>query len=464
MGLPRQPSDPLAEDHLEGRDIRLVELDAEIAELTNGIHEAATQAPTVAIVGLGYVGLPTSLALVARGARVIGLDIDPNRIAAIESRDVDLVPADFARLDQALGTPDFNLTVDPSALSDADAIVVCVPTPVDEHLVPDLRILKAATKTVVAYAVAGQTIILTSTAHIGSTRELVVNPLEARGLTVGRDVFVAYSPERIDPGNVRYPQESVHRVVGGVTDECSRRAVEVISRVAPVTVVSSPEVAELTKLYENTFRAVNIALANELEDLSHDFGVDAQEVIEAASTKPFGFMPFFPGVGVGGHCIPCDPHYLLWQLRSRRMSAPVIDAAMSDIAMRPSRILARAVEMVAERGRSIVGSRVVVVGVAYKAGVQDVRESPALELLHGLRERGAIASYVDGQVPAVELADGSVLRSMTDPDPGEIDLVIVHVLQPGDDHRWLDGVELVLDPGAQVRRYGAGLVRIAPVA
>lgn len=406
---------------------------------------------SVAVVGLGYVGLPTALALREKGVRVIGLEISTSRIAAIRAGSVDLIEDDHARLGRALGSTDFVLTSDPTALRGASAVIVCVPTPVDEYRSPDLTALKGACETVVANAVPGQLVILTSTSYVGCTRDLVVTPLEERGFVVGEDVFVAYSPERIDPGNTLHPQDRVPRVLGGMTPACTRRAEAVIGTIAPVHLVSSPEAAELTKLYENTFRAVNIALANEMEGISQVLGLDISEVIDAASSKPFGFMPFRPGTGVGGHCIPCDPHYLLWQLRAERHTAPVIEQAMADIASRPYEIVDRVTSMLSDAGRGTRGARILVVGVAYKPGVEDVRESPALEIIEELITRGADVAFADPLIPSIRLHDGRVLHATSQAMAGAWDLVLVHVLQPGFDATWLLDAPLLLDPGDQLR-------------
>ena len=426
---------------------QVVELPAERAADLAAISRAET-VPTVAIVGLGYVGLPTALGLHETGARIIGLDVSEPRLDAIRRREVDLVADDHDRLAVALDSDGFRVTSDPRALADADVVIVCVPTPVDEHLVPDLVALRGACATVVANARAGQTVILTSTSYVGSTRDLVAEPLAARGLVAGSDVHVAFSPERIDPGNVRFPQAVVPRVVGGLTPACTQRAAAVIGRVAPTHLVSSPETAEFTKLYENSFRAVNIALANEMETASGALGVAFDEVLEAASTKPFGFMAFRAGTGVGGHCIPCDPHYLLWQLRAARGSAPVLEHAMTSIAERPGEIVRRAVDQLAESGVAIRGARVLVLGVTYKPGVDDIRESPAIEILRDLLDRGAAAAYADARVPELRLGDGRVLTAIEDPAAFPADLVIVHALHPGHDHDWLADRD-TLDPSGR---------------
>jgi UDP-N-acetyl-D-glucosamine dehydrogenase len=400
---------------------------------------------TVAIVGLGYVGLPTALSLLEAGNPVIGLEISANRIDEIITGNVDLLPDDAVRLRQQLSGDSFELTTDPRRLADADAVIVCVPTPVTKELVPDLTALRSACQAVVSQARRGQTIILTSTTYVGCTRDLLDSSLRQRGFMPGHDVFVAFSPERIDPGVADHVPASTPRIVGGLTPESTRRARAILSRTCPAMhVVSSPEAAEMTKLLENTFRAVNIALANEVADIAGHLNLSAPEVIEAAATKPYGFMKFMPGPGVGGHCIPCDPHYLLWQLRGHRVSAPLIDAAMTGIALRPRRVIARLAELLAEHGRPLRGAVVHLAGVAYKPGVADVRESPALEILAELTSAGARVSYTDSFVPELRLADGQVLHSVPPADVAA-DVVLVHTAHPGDDRSWLVAQPLVLD-------------------
>jgi nucleotide sugar dehydrogenase len=413
---------------------------------------------SVAVVGLGYVGLPTALALHKAGAEVIGVDVSARRLEEIRARRCDLVPADHERLATALAdAKNFRLTAEEAAIHAADTVLVCVPTPVDSHRAPDLGALRGACEAVVRRARLGQTIVLTSTSYVGTTRDLLVEPLVAAGFAVGEDVSVAFSPERIDPANTTHPQETVPRVLGALTPRCAARARAVIEAVAPsVHVVSSPEAAEMTKLYENVFRAVNISLANEMAEAARTLGLSAAEVIDAASTKPYGFMPFQPGPGVGGHCIPCDPHYLLWQLRPHNQPMPLVEGAMAAIAQRPRRVVERAAELLADSaGTGLRGARVLVLGVAYKPGVADVRESPALELLELLARRGAAVAYHDPLVPVLE-TEGAPLISAAAPEPGDYDLVIAHTLHPQGDYAFLADCRAVLD--CTYRLEGDGVV------
>lgn len=400
----------------------------------------------LAVVGLGYVGLPTMLSFAGAGRSVAGIDVSVARLANIRMGHVDLLPIDHRRLHRALEQETIVLSASPDAIGRSDAVIICVPTPVDDHLVPDLALLQNACATVVEHAQPGQVLILTSTTYVGTTRELLVSPLEARGFRVGEDIYVAFSPERIDPGNSEFQQEDIPRVVGGVTPACTERAARALSAgLSNLHRVSSPEVAEMTKLYENTFRAVNIALANEIADLSRELGVEIMEVVTAASTKPYGFMPFMPGPGVGGHCIPCDPHYLLWQLKRDRRSAPIVEQAMAGISARPRRVVERIGELLAERGCRLPDARVLIVGVAYKPGVMDIRESPALEVMQRLMNAGVRLAYVDPLVPEARLADGTVVRSSCDAADRRYDLVVLHTLHPEVEYDWITAHPYVLD-------------------
>jgi len=402
----------------------------------------------VGIVGLGYVGLPTALAFHAAGRSVLGFDVSEGRLEDIRAGRVDLLESDRDRLKAALdaSAETYELSSDLGRLAETRVVIVCVPTPVDEYLVPDLTILEQACAAVVAQAVRGQVLVLTSTTYVGTTAELLVGPLAARGLRAGVDIAVAFSPERINPGDDTHAHEIVPRVVGGATPDCTDKAACALSGYAlQVHPMSSSGAAEMTKLVENTFRAVNIALANELAEIAGVLDLDVMEVINAAATKPYGFMPFFPGPGVGGHCIPCDPHYLLWQLRKRRLSTPVIEQAMNGIAGRPRRVVERCAEVLAAAGRRVAGARVLVVGVAYKPDVADVRESPAVEILAQLAAQGAHVGYHDPLVAHLILPPGARLTHLADPMAFGADLVVVHTAHACLDLDWLAAAPAVLD-------------------
>jgi UDP-N-acetyl-D-glucosamine dehydrogenase len=401
---------------------------------------------SVAVVGMGYVGLPSALGLRAAGVPVLGIDHDPQRLAAIAARDVDLIEEDRKRLDRSLRGDGFELTDDTARIAEADAVMVCVPTPIDPHFLPDLRPLRAACETVVEHATRSQVIILTSTSFVGTTSKMLVRPLTDRNFTVGADIFVASSPERIDPGNVTFTQRETPRVLGGVTAACTERARQVIELLTPlVHTVSSPEAAEMTKLYENSFRAVNIALANEFADISTGLALDPIEVVNAAATKPYGFMAFSPGPGVGGHCIPCDPHYLLWQIRADRMSAPLVNQAMTAIAERPARVVDHVLDMISRTGKGIAGTRLLVIGVTYKPGVRDVRSSSALDIIKLLIDRGAKVGYHDPLVGRVTLPNGAEVDSAVQPHGADWDVALIHTVHPGHDYTWVSDCPLVVD-------------------
>ena len=414
---------------------------------TLGTPTTRTDQLTVAVVGLGYVGLPTALSLVSSGALVLGVDSSPVRLAAITAGDVDSASVESGRLLEALATNGLTLHSDSELLSTADAVIICVPTPVDAAMVPDVGAISSACAAVVDHARAGQLIILTSTTYVGCTRALLTVPLEARGLIVGRDINVAFCPERLNPGSSTFAHDEVTRVIGGATPQCAAAAQQLLARISPaVHIVSTPEAAELSKLIENTFRAVNIALANEFAEASRVLGVDAIEALEAAASKPYGFMAFQPGPGVGGHCIPCDPHYLLWRLRAEQVHSPLIEQAMATLAARPARVAERAAEVLAGRGISLADARITLVGLSYKPGVQDVRESPSLVLASILRKTGATVTAHDPLVGR-DVADvaGDPIPNGACPNPEGIDLAILMTMHPEVDHEWLRTAPLVLD-------------------
>ncbi len=409
---------------------------------------------SVAIVGLGYVGLPTAVELHGKSPRIIGIDVSEQRLLDISARGADLTEADQERLAAALADGSLELTSDPAEAAAAETVIICVPTPVDTNQTPHLAALRAACATVVRHAAPGQMIILTSTSYVGTTRDLLTEPLAQRGLTIGTDINVAFSPERIDPGNADHLQSETPRVVGGVTEACSSRAAEIIGRLTDsVYLVSSPDAAEATKLYENIFRAVSLALANEFADACGTLGLDPIEVTLAAGTKPYGFLGVFPGPGVGGHCIPCDPYYLLWQLNARDHASPLIEQAMKSIQLRPERVVERAAEVMAADGRPLAGARIIVIGASYKAGVRDLRESPAVPIIEGLIRDGAEVSYYDPLIPVLDLPGGRQLHSVAVPQGPAFDLALVHTLHPGLDYSWAQDCPLVLD--ATYQFYGA---------
>lgn len=408
--------------------------------------------PTVAVVGLGYVGLPTGIALAVSGSRVLGIDLSPARLDRIRRLDVDLPDTEIRELDGMLAEGRLQVTTDAGVLAQADTVIICVPTPVDEHFVPDLSMLTAACDSVVRHAREGQMLVLTSTSYVGTTRDLLIEPLKDRRFVMGEDIFVAFSPERVDPANADFPITAVPRVIGGGTAACARTAAKVLSQIAPaVHMVSSPEAAEMTKLYENTFRAVNIAFAQQMADASRAAGLDPTEVVDAAASKPYGFMPFHAGIGVGGHCIPCDPHYLVWGMRKHHVSIPLVESAMSEIAARPQKIADEVLRMLAVGPGRARTARVLIVGATYKPDVEDIRESPAVDLMEHLHSSGVLVEYHDPLVRSVVVDDDLVLMSTVAPKAGDYDVIVVATMHTKADYSWLKGCDNVLDRSVGTR-------------
>jgi UDP-N-acetyl-D-glucosamine dehydrogenase len=366
----------------------------------------------VAVIGLGYVGLPQAVALADAGFPVVGIDVDAAKVARLRAGQsyVDDVPD--ATIRRLIDSGRLEARSDFDALGTADVVTICVPTPLSKTKDPDVSYIRAATAEVARHLHPGQLVILESTTYPGTTDELVRPSLEATGLTVGKDVFLAFSPERIDPGNAQYRIDNTPKVVGGFTRRCSQLAAafygQFVGRVVPV---SSARTAEMVKLLENTFRLVNIALVNELSVMSDVLGVDINEVIQAAASKPFGFMPFYPGPGLGGHCIPVDPEYLAWKLKGLDRTARFISLAGEINASMPRVVVSKVGDALNTVGKSINGARVLVLGVAYKRDVSDTRESPALPILSGLRQRGARVVFHDPHVPRIQL-DGAAVDSV----------------------------------------------------
>jgi nucleotide sugar dehydrogenase len=408
----------------------------------------------IAVVGLGYVGLPTALSLHEAGFQVSGVDINENRVRAIRECRVDSASVGAELLQDALASSRFGLSGDAGVLSAADVVIIAVPTPVDEAHAPDMRALESACESYVSAARVGQTVVLTSTTYVGCTTALLADPLRAAGFEVGTDVHVAFSPERLNPGSASFSQTDVPRVVGGVTPACTEAAAEVLAPIASeIHMVSSPDVAEMTKLVENTFRAVNIALANEFAEAASAFSIDVREVLDASASKPYGFMPFRPGPGVGGHCIPCDPHYLLWGLHSERVYSPVVEQAMVSISSRPLRVVDRVEEVLRGAGKSLSDARIVLVGMSYKPGVQDVRESPSIGIATLLRRRGATVTAHDACLNEnIFDGDGKVIELKDPPKGREVDLAVVLTDQGGCDLEWLEDMGLVLDASFALQR------------
>ncbi|HEX9147428.1 MAG TPA: nucleotide sugar dehydrogenase, partial [Candidatus Binatia bacterium] len=355
---------------------------------------------TAAVIGLGYVGLPLAMEIASAGFNVIGLDLDRNKIAALKQGKSYILDVPEKIIAETTRSGRFIPTTDFSALANADTVSICVPTPLSKSRDPDISFILAATEKIRTYLHANQLIVLESTTYPGTTDELILPELESSGLRVGKDFFLAFSPERIDPGNVSFNTRNTPKIVGGTTAECTEIArtfyCQFIEHVIPV---SSTKCAEMVKLLENTFRSVNIGMVNEMALMCDLLGVDIYEVIDAAATKPFGFIPFYPGPGLGGHCIPIDPHYLAWKLKALNFQARFIGLASEINGMMPSVVTSLAAEGLNRASRSIRGSKVLVLGVAYKKNVSDCRESPALDVMRMLSDKGALLSYNDPFVP-----------------------------------------------------------------
>lgn len=360
----------------------------------------------ICVIGLGYVGLPEAVSFAQAGYRVIGLDVNRERVNQVNAGSSYIPDVDQATLASLVGAGRLSATGDPDVLREADCVCICVPTPLRKTGDPNISYVLTAADSIRAGLHRGQLIVLESTTYPGSTEEAVLPILESTGLKVGRDFHLAFSPERINPGGTKHALHSIPRVVGGITPRCRDMATtffrQVVDRVVPV---SSARAAEMVKLLENTFRSVNIGLVNEMALLCRNFDIDVWEVVDAASTKPFGFMPFYPGPGLGGHCIPVDPVYLSWKARANGFEPRFIDLATAVNAGMPGHVVSRVAEVLNRRRKSINGSRILIIGVAYKAGVSDTRESPAVEIVRRLRASGAAVTYHDPLVPELTEAD-----------------------------------------------------------
>src|SRR5918998_380238 len=366
----------------------------------------------VGVVGLGYVGLPLAVEFAKAGFRVIGYDVSERVVAALRSGRSHIQDVPSAELAALVRSGTFEATTDDRRLADVDAISIAVPTPLSKTRDPDMSYVLAARDAVARNAHAGLLVVLESTTYPGTTRELMQPTMEQLGFTIGRDVFLAFSPERVDPGNPVYNTKNTPKVVGGITPACTELAAELYSACIDTVVrVSSTETAELVKLLENTFRAVNIGMVNEMAIVCDKLGVDVWEVIEAAGTKPFGFMKFTPGPGIGGHCIPLDPHYLAWKMRALNYKTRFIDLASEVNSRMPDFVVEKVARALNDDRKAVNGSSVLVVGVAYKRNIDDMRESPALDVIRLLEEQGAAVSYHDPFIGSYR-EDGHEWRSV----------------------------------------------------
>jgi UDP-N-acetyl-D-glucosamine dehydrogenase len=383
----------------------------------------------IAVMGLGYVGMPLAAAFAEAGADVVGVDIDAARVQAARDGTVSVHDPTLA----SSSAPPIEASTDAGALRDADAVVLCVPTPLTPNREPDLGPLLAATAALAAVLREGQLVVLESTTFPGTTRELVAPRLEESGLRAGVDFNLAYSPERLDPGSVAHGLRTTPKLVAGLTPACTERARDLYLRVCDeVIALTSPDTAEFTKLLENVFRSVNIALVNELAVLADRMGIDIWEVVDAAATKPFGFMTFRPGPGMGGHCLPVDPFYLAWRAREFDVPCEFVELAGKVNQRMPQYCAERVQRALNDARRPVRDSRILLLGVAYKAGIADVRESPALKLLDTLTELGGDVAYHDDHVP--ELAGHGLRSRDLDEAVAWADAVVIVTAHPEVDH------------------------------
>ena len=420
----------------------------------------------IGVIGMGYVGLPLVKTFLNKRFGVVGFDIDEKKVLMLNKGKSYIKHVTAEELKGFLNKKKFQATADFAALERVDVIIICVPTPLDAHNNPDLSFVLKTTEIISKKLRKGQLVILESTTYPGTTEEEILPLLEAGGLKVGKDFFLAYSPERENPGDKVYTTEKIPKVVGGVTPECSRVAKTLYDQIIKKTVpVSSPKVAEATKIMENVFRSVNIAMVNEMKMIFDRMGIDVWEVIQAASTKPFGFMPFFPGPGYGGHCIPVDPFYLAWKAKEVDQPTKFIELAGEINIFMPYYVVTKTIEALNENGKSIKGAKILILGLAYKEDIDDQRESPSLKIISLLKKHGAEVSYNDPYVPqasgyrdypglvleSVELT-GSILKAS--------DAVVIVTAHSDYDFDWIaKNASLIIDTRNAIKKKMKNVVK-----
>jgi UDP-N-acetyl-D-glucosamine dehydrogenase len=418
----------------------------------------------VGIVGLGYVGLPLALAFSQAGLRVLGFDIQQKRVDSVNRGQSDLADIDSERLAAAVNSNRLEATTAQDRFSEADAICICVPTPLTRTKEPDLSYITQESEEISRRLQPGQLVVLESTTYPGTTREVVLPILERSGLKAGKDFYLAYSPERIDPGNKKHNIKNTPKIVGGIEPQSTKLAELLYHQVAEVVVpVSCPEVAEMTKVFENVFRNVNIALVNELSQLCEKMGISVWEIINAAASKPFGYMPFYPGPGIGGHCIPLDPYYLASKAREYDFHTRFIELAAEINERMPYYVVSRIMEALSAVGKSLNGARVLVLGVAYKKDIEDIRESPSLKLVQLLKEKGARVSYNDPFIAKIQLAEDALDSvELTDELLSQADCVVIATDHSQYDYRHIaDKASLIFDArGATEKLSKDNIVRL----
>ena len=405
----------------------------------------------VGILGLGYVGLPLAREFATSGVKVLGFDIDDKKVKKLNAGKSIIKHVPHSQVKQLVQSGLFSATSNMARLKSVDAVLICVPTPLTENREPDMRFVVGSCQTIAKYLHKGQLVVLESTTYPGTTRDLMRPILEKTGLKAGKDFYLAYSPEREDPGNANFTTKTIPKVVGGLTKACRDIACELYNIAIVNTVaVSTVEAAEATKILENVYRCVNIAMVNELKIVFERMGIDVWEVINAAKTKPFGFNAFYPGPGLGGHCIPIDPFYLTWKARQYGMPTRFIELAGEINTDMPNYVVAKTMEALNEKRKSLKGSKVLVLGLAYKMDIDDLRESPSIELIELLREKGAIVDYNDPYIPKthkqrehdLKMASKKLTASML----GSYDVVLIATDHSDYDYKWIvKNAKLVVD-------------------
>lgn len=419
----------------------------------------------IAVVGLGYVGLPLALSALRAGYAVVGVDIDQNKVDSLNRGESYLRHIDISELGPSVASHGFAVTTDFARLNEADAIIICVPTPLGLHREPDLSFVAQTVSSIVPHLRKGQLVSLESSTYPGTTEEFVAAPITEAGFHVGMDVFVAYSPEREDPGNPKYTTRTIPKVVGGFSDNCLVVAMAMYEGLVDAVVpVSSIRVAEMTKLLENIYRAVNIGLVNEMKMVADRMDIDIWEVIKAAATKPFGFTPFYPGPGLGGHCIPIDPYYLTWKAREVGVNTRFIELAGEINTAMPEWVVAKTAAALNDHGIALKNARILVLGVSYKKNIDDMRESPAVEIIVKLMERGARVDYCDPHVSAIppmrrhELDLRSI--EITNDMGAQYDCVLIATDHDAFDYdRILESSQLIVDTRGRLKDKDGKVVR-----
>jgi len=381
--------------------------------LQDFLNRIEQRALNIGVVGLGYVGLPLAVAFAEAGFKVTGLDVNAQRVDELNARDSYIADVPSAALAAQVEAGRLSATTDPGAIAEMDVVVICVPTPLSKTRDPDVSYILAAAEQVSRHFHPGMLVVMESTTYPGTTEEVLLPTLAVNGAEVGKDFYLAFSPERIDPGNETYTLTNTPKIIGGYTETCGDIASALYRTICEqVHRVSTCRAAEMVKLLENTFRSVNIALVNEVAMMCERLEIDTGEVINAAATKPFGYMPFYPGPGIGGHCIPVDPHYLTWKLRTLNYQARLVELASEINAAMPEHVVRLVVDALNEHSKSAKGSRILVLGVAYKRDIDDVRESPALDIIRLLQARGAEVDYADPYVPSVSESLAAAMYSV----------------------------------------------------